>query len=114
MTVEAKSVLETELGELYDIRTMKMRLEKSLTNEAFESKKDVKMIILMFSDGIPNINLPLSDEESLEWDAQTKRLIYHRKEFAQFIEAANNETLVRVRPYLKDLVKKAKEYYLYP
>jgi hypothetical protein len=111
MSVDQKSILESELSELFDIRKAKLKRENVLYQQAFEAKKDIKLLILMFSDGIPDTTIQLADNESLEWNSKSKRLMYRKREQVQFIEAASNEVLVRVRPFLKELVKKAKEFY---
>jgi len=112
MTSQSKSALEIELGELYDIRTRRVREKKKLLQEAQEIKKDIRLITLMFSDGILDLSLRLGQQEILEWDFRAKRLIYHRGEVSQFIESAKDDVLIRIRPYLKDLVKKAKDNYV--
>lgn len=112
MSVEQKTALEIELGELFDIRSRKARQEKLQFQEAVDAKKDIKLLIRMFSEGVHDMQVFLSEREVLEWDSKLKRLVYHKGEYSQYIESASHEILVRVRPFLKDLAKKAKEYYL--
>ena len=111
MSVDSKSALEVELGELFDIRSRKARQEKLNFQEAMDAKRDVKLLTRMFSDGVRDMNVAIASSEILEWDSHLRRLVYHRGEYSQYIETANNEILIRVRPFLKDLAKKAKEYY---
>lgn len=111
MSAEQKSLLETELSELFDIRSRKLRQEKVLHNEALQAKHDMKLVVLMFSEGIPDISVRMSDQEHLDWDSRLKRLVYHRGEVSQYVEAASNEILVKIRPHLRSLVHRAKEMY---
>src|SRR4051812_6122768 len=111
MSVEQKSALEVELGELFDIITRKARQEKVEFQEAMEAKRDIKLLTRMFSDGVKDMLVTMSNSEILEWDARLRRLVYHKGEQSQYIETANNEILIKVRPYLKEMAKKAKEYY---
>lgn len=112
MTTKNTLPLETELGELFDIKTAKIRKEKFLNEEFLAAQKEVKMLILMFSDGIPTLKTPMKDNECLEWDADVRKLIYRRDQECLPIEAVSKETLVSVRPFLKQLVRAAKEFYL--
>lgn len=112
MSVDRKSELEVVLGELYDIRHRKSREEKLLQGQAHETKKDINLVTLMFSEGIPDLGVSFGEGEYLTWDARSKRLIYTKDDCAQFVEGARNEILVRIRPYLKELVAKAKAFYV--
>lgn len=111
MKPEGKSILETELGELFDIRNAKVRREKQLNEDFVAAQKEVKMLILMFTDGIPSVTIPLGDREYLEWDHTICKLLYHKDEVSQFIEGISKATLVSIRPHLRELVRKAKEFY---
>ncbi len=109
--MEKKSPLEVQLGELFDIKNAKARREKQINLESQEAHKEVKLLTLMFSDGIPSITIQLGDNERLEWDSQIKKLVYHSEERSIFMEGISKELLVKIRPHLNDLVKKAKEFY---
>lgn len=111
MKPDEKSQLETELGELFDIRTAKLRREKTLNEDFLAAQKEVHMLILMFTDGIPSMTIPLGDNESLEWDEKISKLLYHKGELTQFIESVSKSTLVSIRPHLRALVRKAKDFY---
>jgi hypothetical protein len=104
-----KSALEIELGELYDIRYRKGREERERFEAAQETKKDIKLVTLMFADGIEDLSVKIGQQEILEWDFRSKRLIYHRGDSTLFVEGAKDDILVRIRPFLTDLVQKAKE-----
>lgn len=110
--LEKQSALTTELRELYDIRSRKVRDEKVLFQLAQEVKIDIKNLTLMFSDGITDVSVEVNQNEFLEWNSKSKRLIYHLGEESQFIEGVRADVLIRLKPYLKDLVRKAKEFYL--
>lgn len=104
--------LETELGELFDIRTAKIRREKNIMAQAREAQKEIRLLILMFYEGdIPSLTVALGDDEFLEWDPQAKRLIYCSPDAHQYLETVKFDTLVRIRPYLHELVKKAKQLF---
>lgn len=109
MAFEQKTVLESELSELFDLRIRKQRQEKILKQEVQEVKKDINMLILMFSQGISDMSVYLSDSEILEWDGRVKRLVYHKGPRSLFLEGASNDILLRIRPFLGQLVQKAKD-----
>lgn len=111
MSQEQKTQLETELGELFDIRNAKLRRDRKMNEEAILAQKDIRMLMHMFSDGIPSVTIPLGDEEFLEWDAEIKKLLYHKSHISHFVEALSKENMVRIRPHLRDLVRKAKDFY---
>ena len=111
MSQETKTPLENELNELFDIRNARLRREKKLNEEAILAQKDIRMLIHMFSDGIPSLKLPLGDQEILEWDSEMKKLIYHRDQSSHFVQALNREEMVKIRPHLRDLVRRAKDFY---
>lgn len=111
MVTKTTLPLESELGELFDIKTAKLRKEKILNDEFLAAQKEVKMLILMFSDGIPSLRIPLRDGETLAWDADVRRLIHCRNQESSLIESVSKETLVSIRPFLKDLVRAAKDFY---
>lgn len=112
MTMKTTLPLETELGELFDMRNAKLRKDKYLNEEFLAAQKEVKMLILMFSDGIPSIKIPMKDNECLEWDADVRKLVHRRNQECAAIESVSKETLVDIRPFLKQLVRAAKEFYL--
>jgi hypothetical protein len=106
-----KDDLSMELVSLFDLRKSKVRVDKVLTQEAFEAQRDIRYLTLMFCDGIPDLMIKCTDTESIRWDARSKNLIYICGAQMQILEAASKEIRVKMRPFLKDLVKKAKEFY---
>lgn len=108
---EQKSELSQELVSLFDLKKSKIREEKELTQAAFEAQRDIRYLTLMFCDGIPDLTMKVSDTESIKWNALTQKLIYVKGDQAQILEAASKEIRVKMRPFLTDLVKKAKDFY---
>lgn len=106
-----KSDLNDELVSLFDLRKSKARNDKILTQEAFEAQRDIRYLTLMFSDGIPDITMKVTDTEDIKWDSRAQKLIYVNNNQAQLLEAASKEIRVKMRPFLTDLVKKAKDFY---
>lgn len=111
MSAELSKIIETELTQLFDIRTERMRREKKLKEEILLAKKDVQLLIKMFSEDVPSISVPMGDDNFLEWDHRIKRLIYHRHGVSQFIENVSETKLVEVRKHLHMLIKSAKNFY---
>jgi hypothetical protein len=111
MAVTKKDDLSHELVSLFDLRKSKVRDEKVLTQAAFEAQRDIRYLTLMFSDGIPNVSMQVTDTETIKWDAHVQKLIYYKGDSAQLLESASKEIRVRMRPFLTDLVKKARDFY---
>lgn len=65
----------------------------------------------MFMDGIPNVELQISKTESILWDQKAQKLLYVENGTPQVIEATSPEVIVKIRPFLIELVKKAKNLY---
>lgn len=103
--------LSNELVELFDMKKARIREDKDLTQKAYEAQRDIRLLTLMFRDGIPDITMSVNDHESIRWCSRTQQLIYITGENAQILEATSKEIRVRIRPFLKDLVKKAKDFY---
>ena len=103
--------MERELVELFDIKKAKLRDEKRLSYEVIEAQKDIKLLILMFRDGIPDVEVDFGEEEKIRWDSKGQNLLYWKAGSYFMIEVATRETIVRIRPHLRELVKKAKEFY---
>lgn len=108
---EQKSELTQELVSLFDLKKSKIREEKELTQAAFEAQRDIRYLTLMFCDGIPDLTMKVTDTESIKWNSLTQKLIYVNGDTAQILEAASKEIRVKMRPFLTDLVKKAKDFY---
>ncbi len=106
-----KNQLTQELVSLFDLKKSKLRDEKLLSQEAFEAQRDIRYLTLMFSDGIPSLRMPVTDTESIRWDAQANKLLYEHNGHVQLLEAASREIRIRMRPYLTDLVRKARDFY---
>ncbi len=103
--------LNQELNELFDMKKAKIRKEKMLQHEATEAQKDIRLLTLMFRDGIPDIAMPMSDNETLYWDARGQQLLYKKDNHSQVVEGTSRDVMVRLRPFLIEIVKKAKEFY---
>lgn len=112
MTIKTSLPLETELGELFDIKSARLRKDKFLNEEFLSAQKEVKMLILMFSDGVPSLKIPMKENECLEWDADVRKLVYRRHQECSPIESVSKDALVSIRPFLRQLVRAAKEFYL--
>lgn len=106
--------LTQELVSLFDLRKTKARNEKNLTEEAFEAQRDIRYLTLMFCDGIPDVSLKCSETESILWNSRVQKLIYQNGKDMQLLEAASKEIRVRMRPFLTELVKKAKDIFAGP
>lgn len=103
--------LSQELISLFDLKKSKVRDEKVLTQQAFEAQRDIRYLTLMFCDGIPDITMKVTDSESIRWDSNHKKLLYVKGDHVQILEAASKEIRVKMRPFLKDLVRKARDFY---
>lgn len=106
-----KNELSNELVSLFDLRKSKIRDEKILTQAAFEAQRDIRYLTLMFCDGIPDVSMKCTDTETIKWDSRSKNLLYVSSGQIQLLEAASKEVRVKMRPFLTDLVKKAKDFY---
>lgn len=111
MSLAQRESLNQELNELFDMKKAKARKEKNLEQESTEAQKDIRLLVLMFRDGIPDISLPMSDGEYLCWDSRNQQLLYKKDNHAQVVEGIPRDVMVRLRPFLIDIVKKAKEFY---
>lgn len=108
---DSKNALTLELVSLFDLKKAKLREEKVLNHKAFEAQRDIRYLTLMFSDGIPDLSMPVSDAESIRWDSQANKLLYVKGDYVQLLEAAPRDVRIRLRPFLTDLVRKAKDFY---
>ncbi len=108
---EKSRSLENELEELFDIRHAKIRLEKYISQESMEAQRDIRVIIHMFRDGIPDVTIPINSFEAIKWDSHNKRLLLVSNDSSVILEATSRQTMIRVRPHLSLLVKAAKEFY---
>lgn len=111
MSLAERESLNQELTELFDMKKAKVRHEKRLEHEATEAQKDIRLLTLMFRDGIPDVTMPMSDNEFLKWDARNQQLLYKKDNHSQQVEGISREVMVRLRPFLIQIVKKAKEFY---
>ena len=103
--------LGQELEELFDIRSAKIRNEKTLNSEAMASQRDIRLLTHMFRDEVPDLSYLISNEETVRWDSERKRLLLISEGEEVLLEAAGRETMIRIRPFLSQLVKAAKEFY---
>ncbi len=111
MSIAQRESLNQELTELFDMKKAKVRNEKRLEQEAEESQKDIRLLTLMFRDGIPDVTMPMSDNEFLSWDARNQQLLYRKDNHSQQVEGISRDVMVKLRPFLIQIVKKAKEHY---
>lgn len=111
---EQRENLSQELMQLFEMKKEKLKDEKRITLEANEAQKDIQLVTLMFIDGIPNIEMSISENEILMWDEKQQKLLYVSGGESQIVEGTTREIRIRVRPYLIELVKKAKEIYKDP
>jgi hypothetical protein len=103
--------IENQLEELFDIRRAKSRYEKILTQEAMEAQRDIRLIVHMFRDGIPDITIPINDSEAIQWDSSNKSLLLLGPDSTLPLEGSTKQIMIRVRPHLAMLIKQAKEFY---
>ena len=108
---EENNSLTNELVSLFDMKKTRLREEKTLTQKAFEAQRDIRYLTLMFCDGIPDINMEVSDSEVIKWDSHSQKLLYIKEDHVQLLEASSREVRIRMRPFLIELVKKAKDFY---
>lgn len=109
--VVQKDELNQELNELFDLKKAKARKDKTLEQQSNEALREIRHLMLMFRDGIPNVTIPVSENETLEWRSDSQQLVYIKNNHAQVVEGTTKETMVNLRPYLIQIVKKAKEFY---
>jgi hypothetical protein len=53
----------------------------------------------------------MGDHEFIKWDSGPKRLVFITNESYCALEGASRELMVKVRPHLALLVKKAQDFY---
>ncbi len=106
-----KDELNQELNELFDLKKAKARKEKMLDQQSNEALREIRHLMLMFRDGIPNVTIPVSENETLEWKSDSQQLVYIKDRHVQVVEGTTKETMVNLRPFLIQIVKKAKEFY---
>lgn len=112
MSEAMRSNLSQELVELFDIKKAKIRDEKILTQLSNEAQRDIRLLTHMFRDGIPDLEVALSHNETLVWDSSGQKLMYISDNSSLLLEAAPREVRIRARAYLSELVKKAKNLYV--
>lgn len=104
--------LNSELVELFDMRKSKIRHEKELTNKAQEAQKDIRLLTVMFRDGIPSLEVKIDEGEYIVWDASNGSLLYVKGKTRVMLEAAEREVRIKARPFLFEMVAQAKKFYL--
>jgi sugar/nucleoside kinase (ribokinase family) len=104
--------LSQQLIELFDMKKAKVRNEELLTQAALEAQKEIRLLTLMFRDGIPDIVVQMSEEESIKWDSNSQQLVYINGKGINIVDATSREVRVSIRPHLAEMVKKAKNLYL--
>jgi hypothetical protein len=103
--------LAQELTELFDMRKARMREVKQKAMEDNETQRDIRSLILMFKDGIPDITVSISETETVKWDASLQKLLYMTSDSTQVLEATSRDIRKRVQPFLIEMVHKAKEFF---
>lgn len=109
--MDKQSNLEHELEELFDIRFARSRGQKYIDDAAVLAQRDIRHLTRMFCDGIPDVSIPVGDEEFIKWDSTCKRLFLVEGESSQLLETSSKHTMIRIRPHLSLLVKAAKEFF---
>ncbi|MGE3609310.1 MAG: hypothetical protein AB7I27_06960 [Bacteriovoracaceae bacterium] len=112
MSEVARTNLSQELVELFDIRKAKIRDEKILTQLSNEAQRDIRLLTHMFRDGIPDLEVKISLHESIMWDSNSQKLMYANERSKVLLEGAPREIRIKARPFLTELVKKAKDLYV--
>ena len=108
---ERKSALEQELEELFDARNAKTRHEKILNQESMEAQKEIRLLTHMFRDGVPDVTIPINSNEAIKWDFKLQKLLYLNGDNSYILEGTSRLIMIRLRPHLTDLVKKAREFF---
>ena len=104
--------LNSQLVELFDMRKKKVHQEKELNNRALEAQKDIRMLTVMFRDGIPSLEVKIDEGEYIVWDAHSSSLLYVKGKTRVMLEAAEREVRIKARPFLFEMVAQAKKFYL--
>lgn len=104
--------LNLELVELFDLRKAKLRYEKDLTQQANEAQKDIRMLTVMFREGIPSLKVKIDEGEYIIWQEETGNLLYSNGKINILLEAASREVRIKARPFLHEMVEQAKKFYL--
>lgn len=104
--------LNLELVELFDLRKAKVRYDKDLTQKANEALKDIRLLTVMFRDGIPSLKVKIDEGEYIEWQAESGSLLFTDGKSKVLLEAASKEVRVKARPFLHEMVEQAKKFYL--
>lgn len=106
------SDLQRELWQLFDLKKQASKKEVDLDREVTEAKKDIRHLVTAFSDEIPDLVVPVGESEKLIWDSRGKRLIYVVENVQHMLESVEKQIIVRMRPYLRDLVGLAQAKYV--
>lgn len=104
--------LNDELVELFDLRKAKLRYEKDITQKANEAQKDIRLLTVMFREGIPSLQVKIDEGEYIIWQQETGSLLYTDGKAKILLEGASKEVRVKARPFLRELVEQAKKFYL--
>lgn len=112
MKENLSATFETELGQLFDLRREKIRRDARREEEIRSAKKEIQLLLKMFSEDIPTVSVALGSDNYLEWDARVKRLLYHHNGVSRYVESVQDSTLIEIRKHLLGLVKSAKNLYL--
>ncbi len=101
--------MEQIATDIFQKKSQKLLTQKEEKILILETLQILKLMTELFRGECPDFHIPIGHAENLEWDAGLQRFVYHRGETSQFLELARKEILFRVRPFLEDLLKKAKE-----
>lgn len=102
-------MMDQFLTDMMELKARKLLSTKDEKILILETLRTLGLMTEIFREEVHDIVIRMSDRETLEWDATLRRFVYHRGETSQFLELAKKDILFRVRPYLQDLLKKARE-----
>lgn len=97
------------MTDMLEIKSQKLLSHKEEKILILETLQTLELMTALFREEIHDVVIRMSERETLEWDAGLKRFIYHKDETSRYLELARKEVLFRVRPFLQDLLKKARE-----
>lgn len=101
--------IEQIANDILQKRSQKLLSRKEEKILILETLQILKLMTELFREESHDFHIPISRDENLEWDSRLQRFVYHRGDTSQFLELARKEILFRVRPYLQELLKRAKE-----
>lgn len=97
------------LKDLEKLKTEKLFSERDEKILVLDTLKTIALLTEAFRNEVKDLRIPVGERESLEWDADLARFVFHRGECARFLDIAGAEILLKVRPFLSELMLLAKE-----